>query len=43
MDIRLLLTDAKALPTAPTVTPPEKNKHGTQDCMYRKSGLEYLK
>lgn len=37
------ITIASCRPMLPTVTPPEKNMHGSQERTYRKSGDVYLK
>lgn len=37
------LTMASWRPMFPTVTPPEKNMHGSQERTYRKSGDVYLR
>lgn len=36
-------TIASCRPMFPTVTPPEKNMHGSQERTYKKSGDVYLK
>lgn len=38
-----MFTIASCRPMLPTVTPPEKNMHGSQDRTYKKSGDVYLK